>query len=115
MAVSGSPVGARPAILLLLVERPQHGYELRDQVANLMGTTFNAAGLYRTLRSMEEESLVTSSWSPGDRGPRRRRYSVTAAGVDALDVYATELKDSARVVRAFLRRYSDIPRPQPQR
>ena len=70
----------RPCLLLLLQERPAHGYDLVERLhASLIDDT-DAAGVYRTLRAFEREGLVRSSWCTSASGPARRTYALTAAG-----------------------------------
>lgn len=103
------PSSARAILLLLLAENPQHGYELQPQIVQLMGTSYNGAGMYRGLRKLEEEGLVTSSWGPAPTpGPARRNYCLTAAGRVELEVHVHQLKRSARQIRMFLRRHGAL-------
>jgi len=41
-------------------------------------------GVYRTLRRLEEDGLVVSDWEEGEAGPQRRRYTLTADGLEVL-------------------------------
>jgi Transcriptional regulator PadR-like family len=49
------------AILRLLEERASHGYELVARL-NEAGTVTDTVGVYRALRAMEAEGIVTSTW-----------------------------------------------------
>ena len=52
-----------PAILLLLREHPAHGYDLLERLPELTGEQRVEMGnLYRLLRALEDEGLVTSTW-----------------------------------------------------
>ncbi|MDQ6783510.1 MAG: PadR family transcriptional regulator [Actinomycetota bacterium] len=69
-----------------------HGYELLDAIRAAGLRSAEAGGLYRCLRTMEEDELVTSWWEPSQHGPPRRTYVLTDEGltarhaaVDALD------------------------------
>ncbi len=97
----------RSSILLLLLEDSQHGYDLQPGIAELVGRKVDGGGVYRTLHRLEADGLVKSSWVdvPG-RGPRRRSYRITAKGRKELDAHVLELRDSARHIRRFLRRYT---------
>ena len=82
-----------PALLALLAARPTHGYELIERLPELSGDErVDVGNLYRALRSLEEDGVVTSEWSADLPGPTRRTYTLTeeghallAAWVDALD------------------------------
>lgn len=98
----------RPCLLLLLAEGTSHGYELLDQVGSLGLDRVDPGGLYRCLRSMEEEGLVRSSWEPSSTGPARRNYELTDEGADWLHVMAGSLNDLGRTLATYRRRYQRI-------
>jgi PadR family transcriptional regulator len=88
------------ALLVLLAERPTHGYELLELVPPLLGEErVDVGNLYRVLRALEEEGLVASEWSADLPGPAKRTYSLTGEGralleawLGALDVLQDDLK-----------------------
>ena len=95
-----------PALLLLLDERPAHGYELLDRVQELVpGERPEFGGLYRILRALEEDGLVTSEWDADEPGPAKRRYELTKEGRELLRAWAKALKQTHAIVEAFIRRY----------
>lgn len=92
---------AEPALLILLAERPTHGYELLERLPELLGgDRVDVGNLYRVLRGLEEEGLVTSEWRGDLPGPAKRTYALTAEGralldawLEALGALRTELDD----------------------
>src|SRR3712207_8951967 len=52
----------------------------------------NPGTLYRTLRQMEKEGIVESTWETSRGGPARRMYSITDAGRAYLDFWAKSLE-----------------------
>lgn len=98
----------RPCLLLLLAEGTGHGYELLDQVGALGLDRVDPGGLYRCLRSMEQEGLVRSEWEPSASGPARRTYELTDEGADWLHVMAGSLNDVARSLYTYRRRYQRV-------
>src|SRR5439155_21337145 len=77
---------AEPALLLLLRERPAHGYDLLERLPELTGEArIEMGNLYRLLRGLEEEELVSSEWDDSSPGPAKRRYAITPAGERLLD------------------------------
>ena len=74
----------RHCLLIALAEGQSHGYELLDAVRCMGLRSAEAGGLYRCLRSMEEDRLVRSWWEPSQTGPPRRTYVLTDAGVPAM-------------------------------
>ncbi len=88
----------RPCLLALLAQGPSHGYELLEAVRELGLHAAEAGGLYRSLRSMDEEGVVHSWWEPSESGPARRTYDITPAGRDALSVHIAEIGTVARLL-----------------
>jgi PadR family transcriptional regulator PadR len=97
---------SEPALLLLLRERPAHGYELLEALPALTGEArVDMGNLYRVLRALEEDGLVTSRWEAGEPGPAKRTYELTAAGRRLLDEWATALRRSRDRIDTFLERF----------
>jgi PadR family transcriptional regulator PadR len=90
-----------PAILLLLRERPAHGYDLLERLPDLTGEKRVEMGnLYRLLRALELEGLVSSKWNEG-----KRTYTITARGLQLLEHWADALRRSQERTAHFLERY----------
>lgn len=98
----------RPAILLLLKERASHGYELVSRLSDLGLDVPDFGGLYRALRTMEDEGFVTSSWGTPERGPARRVYALTPEGEDQLRESAPALVQQRRAIGGLLDRYRGL-------
>ena len=97
---------SEPALLLLLRERPTHGYELLEALPALTEEPrVDMGNLYRVLRALEEDGLVTSRWESGEPGPAKRIYELTPAGAHLLDEWAAALRRSRDRVDTFLERY----------
>lgn len=96
----------RACLLIVLAEGPTHGYDLLEQVrtAGLAGA--EAGGLYRCLRSMEEDGLVKSWWEPSQAGPPRRIYHLSPTGAEAAAGWAACLVEVRQQIDALLVRYS---------
>jgi PadR family transcriptional regulator PadR len=95
-----------PALLLLLRERPMHGYELLELLPPLVGEErVDVGNLYRFLRGLEDEGLVTSEWSADLPGPAKRTYSLTPAGAELLATWAEALVRTQELISAFLERH----------
>jgi PadR family transcriptional regulator, regulatory protein PadR len=97
-----------PALLLLLRERPVHGYDLLERLPELTGERRVEMGnLYRLLRALEEEGLVSSEWDDDSPGPAKRRYAITTEGARLLDQWAEALRSSQQRTERFLARYEE--------
>ena len=95
-----------PALLLLLRERPAHGYDLLERLPELTGEQRVEMGnLYRLLRALEEEGLVSSEWDERSPGPAKRRYSITPGGLHLLEHWVEALRNSQERTSHFLDRY----------
>jgi DNA-binding PadR family transcriptional regulator len=77
---------AELAILSLVVERPRHGYEI-EQVIEERGmrdwTEVGFSSIYYLLKKLEREGLVEGRLQEAGRGPARRVYHATTAGMEA--------------------------------
>ncbi len=102
---------SEPALLLLLRERPAHGYELLEALPELVpGERVDMGNLYRALRSLEEDGLVSSEWDGA-----KRIYDLTGEGRALLDEWAAALARAQDRISVFLTRYGkevkDAPPP----
>jgi poly-beta-hydroxybutyrate-responsive repressor len=97
-----------PALLLLLRERPTHGYELLERLPELLpDERIDMGNLYRVLRSLEDEGVVRSEWDADAPGPAKRIYELTDEGRALLERWADGLRTAQDNVAAFLARYED--------
>jgi PadR family transcriptional regulator len=97
-----------PALLLLLRERPAHGYDLLERLPELTGEQRVEMGnLYRLLRALEEEGLVASEWDESSPGPAKRRYRITPHGSQLLDQWVDALRRSQERTARFVERYEE--------
>ncbi len=86
----------RPAVMGLLTDGPAHGYQLAQRLGEMKMFTCQEpdhAGLYRALKQMEEEGLLTSAWDLAESGPARRVFTITADGMACLGQWKKTLAD----------------------
>jgi PadR family transcriptional regulator len=99
---------AEHALLLLLREWPAHGYDLLERLPELTGEPRVEMGnLYRLLRALEDEGLVSSEWDATPPGPAKRRYALTPAGARLLDQWVEALRRSQERTARFVERYEE--------
>ena len=92
-------------MLLLLRERKAHGYDLLERLPELTGEErIDVGNLYRVLRALEEQGLVSSEWDESLPGPAKRTYELTEAGGEALERWAAALADTRDRIDRFLQR-----------
>ncbi|MBY0144719.1 poly-beta-hydroxybutyrate-responsive repressor [Neobacillus niacini] len=97
-----------PFILLLLSRMSLHGYELSQKLQTFGFKTIDQGNLYRMLRQLEKEELVSSEWDTNGSGPAKRRYSITKAGITYLNGYANQLESYQSMLDQFFKMYSSF-------
>jgi DNA-binding PadR family transcriptional regulator len=77
---------AELAILSLIAERPRHGYEI-EQVIEERGmrdwTEIGFSSIYYLLKKLEQQGLIEGHLEEAERGPARKVFHITQAGVEA--------------------------------
>jgi DNA-binding PadR family transcriptional regulator len=63
--------------------------------------------LYRVLRALEEEGIVSSEWRDDVPGPTKRTYQLTPVGRRLLDEWAAALERAQVQISSFLDRYRE--------
>jgi DNA-binding PadR family transcriptional regulator len=95
-----------PAVLLLLAERPRHGYELLERLPELVGEErVDVGNLYRVMRGLEDDGVVESEWRGDLPGPAKRTYRLTDTGRALLDQWAEALRAARDEISMFVDRY----------
>ena len=85
----------RPAVLALLAREKTHGYDIVQRLQDLKMFAEippDTSGVYKALKSMEDEGLVSAKWEFGDTGPAKRSYALTKDGMACLKRWAETLK-----------------------
>lgn len=102
-----------PVILLSLKDWNSYGYELMERATAFGFEAMNPGTLYRTLRQMEKDGVVESTWETSRGGPARRMYSITDSGKTYLDFWADSLEQYQKTMDSFFRMYTGRPlRPE---
>ncbi|MHB8281144.1 MAG: helix-turn-helix transcriptional regulator [Candidatus Humimicrobiaceae bacterium] len=97
-----------PALLLLLAEKSSHGYELTERYAELGFTeaNFDPGAIYRTLKILESEKLITPKWDTEKIGPAKKIYSITPEGREMLSKWAENILKRKKIFDVFIERYN---------
>jgi PadR family transcriptional regulator len=98
-----------PFVLLAVSMQRAHGYVIEDYLRALGVFGITMSTLYRTLRQMEKDGFLESTWEPGPTGPARRVYTITDAGHAWLDSSATLLDAYRQTIDRFLDVYGARP------
>ena len=86
-------------ILTVLAAGHRHGYGIRQDILELTGgdVEIEAGNLYRHVRALEDDGLVTEAVSPrGEPDERRIYYRLTPAGRNRLAEEMRRLRDLVR-------------------
>lgn len=88
-----------PALLVLLKEKPQHGYTLVDNLTALGLSTPHPSVVYRALRDMEYLQWIRSQWdADASQGPPRRIYALTQQGEIVLRKWQFEMLKAVELI-----------------
>ena len=96
-------------LLVLLYDKLGYGYGLIEDLEDFgfSSEDLNVSTLYRTLRKMEKEDLVTSLWEESGLGPKKRVYKITQVGKNDLDNWIHTLKMRKNRIENLIKRYEE--------
>jgi PadR family transcriptional regulator PadR len=79
-------------VLTVLRDGELYGYEIAQTIRDRSGGAFipSEGALYPALHALEADGALEASWRESDRGPRRRYYKITKAGLGMLEDHAQE-------------------------
>ena len=94
----------QPTILLALKIKPSYGYELIQEISKFGFVEGQAPPgmIYRHLRDLEDNGLVSSQWETEGTGPAKRVYQITAEGSEVLHFWAVYMKKQADNLMNFI-------------
>lgn len=83
-----------PAVLAVLLDAGGHGYDLKREIVERTSgrVDVDPGGLYRVLRRLEDEGVLTSSWAESEAGPQRREYEPTDEATALARDWVTHLR-----------------------
>jgi len=96
----------QPAVMAVLAGEALHGYLIAQRLKRMKmfkDRQPDPTGLYRLLKSMEEDGLVKYEWDLADSGPAKRRYELTADGYDCLAQWTHTLTDYNQALAELLK------------
>lgn len=77
-----------PCLLALLVDGQAYGFDLAARLRDAGMGPVAGGTLYPALLRLEKQGLVATRWQPGEGGPGRKYYRLTAAGRRAVSANA---------------------------
>ena len=94
-----------PGLLVLLADGPTHGYQLLEQLPEIVGQErVDVGNVYRELRALEEDGLVASEWRADLPGPAKRTYTLTPDGEAVLTLWVGALEELRGELNVFVDR-----------
>jgi DNA-binding PadR family transcriptional regulator len=77
----------KPIVLAILRKGESYGYEIIQQVREITGgeLDWSEPMLYPFLKRLERDGLIKSQWRFSDKGPLRKYYQLTMAGLAELE------------------------------
>jgi PadR family transcriptional regulator, regulatory protein PadR len=102
----------QPSILLGLYMKPSYGYELIQGIQRFGFVEGQAPPgmIYRHLRQLEEEGLVTSEWQTEGTGPAKRVYHITPEGKEVLSIWTEYMERQAENLTEFIAQFRQVKR-----
>jgi PadR family transcriptional regulator, regulatory protein PadR len=100
----------QPSILMGLFLKPSYGYELIQNIQKFGFVEGQAPPgmIYRHLRQLEEDGLVSSEWETEGAGPAKRVYQLTDEGRQMLAIWIGYLEQQAQNLNALIRQYYEV-------
>ncbi len=92
-----------PIILKIVSGSDRYAYELQKIISDKINYEFNAQSLYSAIRRLETQKLLKAYW--GDEasgGGRRKYYSITDEGREALLQHVENWKFARSVINSLL-------------
>lgn len=99
----------QPSILLALKGKTSYGYELIHEISQFGFVEGQAPPgmVYRHLRELEENGLVSSEWQTTGTGPAKRIYQITSEGLEVLNFWIGYMETQADRLLNFVKMYHE--------
>ncbi len=97
----------QPSILMGLYSKPSYGYELIQTIQRFGFVEGQAPPgmIYRHLRQVEEDGLVTSEWKTEGTGPAKRIYQLTDGGLQMLSLWIGYMEKQVENLNELIKQY----------
>ena len=110
---SGQGRGERyvqPSLLMGLFRGPSYGYELIKSIQEFgfMKGQAPPGMIYRHLRQLEEDALVSSSWETEGVGPAKRVYRLTPEGEEVLAAWVDHMERQVDNLTNFVKHFRRV-------
>ncbi|OII65700.1 PadR family transcriptional regulator [Streptomyces sp. CC53] len=103
----------RMQLLALLAGGPAHGYELKQDLEQLLGAAYpqpNVGQIYVPLGRLKKSGLIEGEEVAQSSRPNKKIYRLTAAGREALRAWFEETAEEPRIRDEFFMKLALAPR-----
>ncbi|MEU3795626.1 PadR family transcriptional regulator [Streptomyces fructofermentans] len=102
----------RLPLLALLARGPAHGYELKQDLEQLLGSAYpqpNVGQIYITLNRLQKQGLIEGEDIAQSSRPNKKVYHLTEAGQEELRTWFDQTEDEPRVRDEFFMKLALAP------
>ncbi len=102
-------------LLVLLYQKKGYGYSLANELAQFGFSpgALDISIIYRALRGLEIEGLVSTSLDEKSLGPQRRMYEITPQGIEVLSQMVEELRQRKQEIEVIEAAYDAAHKRHP--
>ncbi len=107
----------QPNLLYLLAQGDKHGYILIQDLQDLpmfSCDSLDKTGIYRSLKKLENQALITARWDMEGSGSARKIYHLTEKGhlcmnnwIDTLKIHAENIFDLAHRIEEVRKHHDE--------
>jgi len=96
-------------ILRVVYEKSTYGYEITKKIEEISQGRhkIKSGTMYTTLKRMEQEGLLTSSWQKSKNGLDKRIYRVTKKGERYLKKWLEVIIERKKMIEKMIRFYNE--------
>jgi len=99
------------AILLIIAEEPNYGYDIANKLDELGIERIEGIGqmgkIYRILSDLENNGYIISEWDTS-KSPPVKVYTITPLGLEYLKYAVESVKQEIKMLETFISKYEDV-------
>lgn len=105
----GGMVFLQTCLLVLLQKKKNYGYRLIEELGQfgIQSEMLDISIIYRALRGLEIEGLITASWNKDSLGPQRKVYEISPEGQAMLAASMEQLRERRREIETLEQFYNE--------
>ncbi|UFT99800.1 PadR family transcriptional regulator [Radiobacillus kanasensis] len=94
-------------VLAIIEQQPTYGYELSLRLQENGLTDISEGSIYPILLRLQKEQLIKGTLQESETGPKRKYYSLTEKGLQALDDFLAQWNSIQPPVENILQKRSE--------